>query len=187
MLLKEVNDYVKKGEVIISGNIIKGEDEVKGRVHAEGKVYGEVWYLVNVEVPYIHKDYVKTGETFNHYYLDIFGKKMSLINYYNFEDKKVTNKVLLEKFYLPFKLYKETVSEYEYKTFKLNRNEAYDKALKMSKDKINDKLDNDEYIIDKKVLKKECFRSKITLEVFYKVYENITGYGKLEEIKKGSE
>lgn len=187
MPLKELNDFVKKGEVIISGNIIKGEDEVKGTVKANGKVYGEVWYLVNVEVPYVHTEYVKKNKSFNNYFIEIFGKKMSLINYYNLDEYKVGEKEEVEKFYLPFKVFKQKVSEYEYINIKLDKKEAYNKAITLSEKKIKNKLSSDEYIIDKKVLKKEYFRSKINLEVFFKVYENITAYSELEKIKKGSE
>lgn len=187
VLLKEVNDYVKKGEVIISGNVVKGEDELKGTTAASGKVYGEVWYLVNTVVPFKHREYVKTDNEFNNYYIEIFGKKMNLINYYNLKEYRKSNKKKLEKFYLPFKMYKETVTEYKYVTYDLTIQEAYKKGIKKSEEKIKEKLSKDEYIISKKVLKKENFSSKIVLEIFFKVYEDITSYSELESIKKGSE
>ena len=43
------------------------------------------------------------------------------------------------------------------------------------------RLDKDEYIISKKVLKKEVNSSKIYLEVFFKVYENIAVSTNVEE------
>ena len=70
-------------------------------------------------------------------------------------------------------LYKETKKEYKYKEFKINENIAYEEALKRSENKIKNKLKDNEYIISKKVLKKEVFRSKMNMEVFFKVYENI--------------
>jgi hypothetical protein len=45
-------------------------------------------------------------------------------------------------------------------------------------------LDNDEYIISKKILKKEAFSSKIKIEVFYKVYENIGITSKIKNVKE---
>lgn len=38
----------------------------------------------------------------------------------------------------------------------------------------------------KKVLKKEVFRSRIILEVFFKVYENITSTFRIEEVNNDS-
>ena len=35
------------------------------------------------------------------------------------------------------------------------------------------KLDTTEHIIERKVLKKEAYSSKIEIELFYRVYENI--------------
>ena len=56
--VKELNDYVNKGDIIVSGDIIHNE-EIKNNVCASGEIYGEVWYKVNVEVPY--------KETYIHY------------------------------------------------------------------------------------------------------------------------
>ena len=171
--LKDVNDYVKKGEVLISGNIIKGEDTLITQVRAKGKVYAEVWYTVNITIPFNYVEYVETGKVINHYYLDIAGKKFTLIGKYDSNFTMNTKDLVLEKPYLFFKLYKETKREYKYKEFNINENEAYKEALKRSENKIKSKLNDNEYIISKKVLKKEVFRSKMNMEVFFKVYENI--------------
>ena len=171
--LKDVNDYVKKGEVLITGNIIKGEDTLITQVRAKGKVYAEVWYTVNITIPFNYVEYVETGKVINHYYLDIAGKKFTLIGKYDSNFTMNTKDLVLEKPYLFFKLYKETKREYKYKEFNINENEAYKEALKRSENKIKSKLNDNEYIISKKVLKKEVFRSKMNIEVFFKVYENI--------------
>ena len=171
--LKDVNDYVKKGEVLISGNIIKGEDTLIRQVKAKGKVYAEVWYTVNITIPFNYVEYVETGKVINHYYLDIAGKKFTLTGKYDSNFTMNTKDLVLEKPYLFFKLYKETKREYKYKEFNINENEAYKEALKRSENKIKSKLNDNEYIISKKVLKKEVFRSKMNIEVFFKVYENI--------------
>ena len=63
----------------------------------------------------------------------------------------------------------------------LTLEEAYKKALKKSEEIINRNLKDDEYIIYKNVLKKEVFRSKIILEVFFKTYENIGINKRIEE------
>ena len=171
--LKDVNDYVKKGDVLITGNIIKGENTLITQVEAKGKVYAEVWYTVNITVPFNYVEYVETGKIINHYYLDIAGKKFTLTGKYDSTKTMNTKKLILDKPYLFFKLYKETKREYKYKEFNINENEAYEEALKRSESKIKSKLNDNEYIISKKVLKKEVFRSKMNIEVFFKVYENI--------------
>ena len=171
--LKDVNDYVKKGEVLITGNIIKGEDTLITQVEAKGEVYAEVWYIVNITIPFNYVEYVETGKTINHYYLDIFNKKFTLTGKYDSNNTMNTKELVLDKPYLFFKLYKETKKEYKYKEFKIDENIAYEESLKRSENKIKNKLKDNEYIISKKVLKKEVFRSKMNMEVFFKVYENI--------------
>ena len=53
------------------------------------------------------------------------------------------------------------------------------------KSKIEKNLDEKEYIISQKNLKVEPRNSKIVVDVFFKVYENITGYSDIpEEIKE---
>ena len=76
------------------------------------------------------------------------------------------------------------MKKYEYKEFIINEKEAYNEAIKRSDIKIKNMLDNDEHIISKNVLKKEVFSSKIKVEVFYKVYENIGLTSKIKNIEE---
>ena len=170
--IKYVNDYVKKGEVIISSNIIKNE-EIVDYTNSSGQVYAEVWYIVNTTVPFDFIEYKTTGKKINHYYISFLGNKMTLLGKYDAALALTEEKILIDKPYLFFKLVKETKEIYEYQESKLNQIEAYNEALKRSDKSINVKLDSDEYIIDKKVLKKNVFSSKIEVEIFYRVYENI--------------
>lgn len=180
--VKEVNELVKKGDIIITGNIIKNE-EVIDRVNANGKVYGETWYTVNTTVPYKHVDYEKTGKIVNHVYLSIFGHKFTLYGKYDTKNEIVSSKVLIDKPYLFFKVIKDRKEIYNYVTHTLTEEEAYKEAIKRSERVIKDKLASDEYIIDKKVLKNNKYSSKIEVEIFYKVYENIGEYKEPEIIE----
>lgn len=179
--LKEINDYVKKGDILISGNILK-DNEITNQVQADGKVYAEVWYTVNIKIPFKYKEYIETGKIINHYYLDIFDTKFTLIGKYESNNTINTKKLILNKPYLFFKLYKEEKKEYEYKEYNLSENEAYLLAIKKSEEKIKNQLNKDEYIISKKVLKKEVNSSKMYVEVFFKVYENIGVTSNIESI-----
>ena len=175
--IKYVNDYVKKGEVIVSGDVLKDE-EIVGNVMPDADIYGEVWYTVTTTVPYNFIEYVSTGKIINHYYIDFLGSKMTILGKFDYNDVFITEKVLIDKPYIFFKLVKEQKELFEYKELSLSKNEAYEEAIKRSDKSINAKLSIGEYIIDKKVLKKNEFSSKIEIEVFYRVYENI---GKLEK------
>ena len=81
-----------------------------------------------------------------------------------------------------YSINKEEKKIYDYNEVILNKEEAYKEALNRSIDVINKKLSSDEYIISKKVLKKEVKRSKINLEVFFKVYEKIGVTSEIQDI-----
>lgn len=179
--VKDINDYVKKGEVIITGDIYKG-DKLVNRVNAKGIVYAEVWYTTTVMIPFTYTEYVSTGKVINRYYIKMFDKEMTILGKYDSDNVMSEKTVILDKPYLPFDVYKEKMSLYEYKTFKITEKEAYNEALKRAEESIKKTLDDDEYIMYKKVLKKEVFSSKMILEVFYKVYENITSIKEIEEV-----
>ena len=51
--VKSVNDYVKKGEVVISGNVTLPNNTVVRKM-AKGVVYGEVWYRVDMDYPFVY-------------------------------------------------------------------------------------------------------------------------------------
>lgn len=181
--VKEVNDVVKKGEVIISGDVVKF-DKVVGTTRSKGKVFGEVWYTVNISIPFKRVIYEKTGETINHIYLDIFGHKFTLVGHYITNNSINEVSVLVDKPYLFFKLMKESKELYNYKEVNLNSESAFKEALERADKSISNKLDTNEYIIERKVLKKDVFSSKIDIELFYRVYENI---GEEKEITLESE
>lgn len=178
--LKEVNELVKRGDVIISGNILK-DDKIVDTISASGKVYGEVWYIVNISVPFKHVVYEKTGEVINHIYLDLFGKKITLMGHYITNSSINETTTLVDKPYLFFKVMKEKKELYSYKEVNLTEEQAYNECLKRADKSITDKLDTLEHIIERKVLKKNQDSSKIELELFYRVYENIMEESIIEE------
>ncbi len=173
-ILKEINEYVKKGEIIISGNIYKNEETLIKQVRAEGEVYGEVWYIVKAKVPFNYVEYVRTGEVINHYYIELFNKKMTLTGKYETTSSMNHEIILVNKPYLFFKLVKEVKEIYKYKEFNVDKESALKEAIKRSDKSIKNQLEKNEYIIDKKVLNIYPYSSKIEVEIFYKVYENIT-------------
>ena len=183
--LKEENEYVKKGEVIISGDVYKDEEIVLSS-EAKGEVYAEVWYKAKIIVPLTYKEKVKNKEI-NHYYLELFNKQITITGYYKKESLDSETKLILDKPYLPFKLYKEKLIEYKEKEVTITEEEALQKALKLSENEIEKNLDIEEYIISKNVLKNELKSSKMYIEVFFKVYENIGTTSIKEEKEKTDE
>lgn len=182
-VVKELNTYVNKGDIIISGNIYLNE-EVKDTVKADGIVYGEVWYNVKVEYPYIYSEIKEKNNYQDVYVLKIFDKEFEF-TFNKFKDKKTEENIILQNNILPIYLVKQRQQELETISLLLTSEEAKDKAIEEAIKKMNEKLDGDEKIIDYKVLNFNVEEDKVILDVFFTVYENITGYSKIEEKIEG--
>lgn len=175
------NTYVKKGDTIITGDI-KLYDTSKNRIMAEGEVYGEVWYKVTIEYPFSYKEERITGKKKTVLAVQFLHKQFDLFNFHPFQNKKIEEKVLLEHSFLPIKFVIQKQKELDVIEENLNEKQAINKAIEEAKEKIQSKLKEKEYIIDTKKLKVEKNNSKIVLEVFFSVCENITDYKELTEI-----
>jgi len=175
--LKEINDYVNKGDILISGSIIQNE-EIKNMVCASGEIYGEVWYKVKVNIPFIENYKNYTGK--NRFNLNV---KIN-DDIYTILKKRIKNKE--EKTINLYKLNEFEINlikekEYIEKTRKLTEEEAFDKGINLVVEKVKLLLEKDESILLKKVLKKEINDSTIYLEIFIVTKENI---GQLQVVEE---
>lgn len=174
MILKKVNDYVAKGDIIISGDIIK-DDTIKGQVAAKGSVYAEVWYKVEVNYPLYYEEVTYLNQVKNNIILSFFDNEFSLKKNYvsSYLERK---NVLIKENIFPFNIRLEKQRKTIVKRETLDQKAAINKAINIASKKINARLSIDEYVISKKVLNFSSDGSKILVSVFFKVYENITDY-----------
>ena len=175
---KEVNNYVNKGDLLVSGIIYLNEN-IMDIVSSTGHIYAEVWYKVKVSLPlyyYEKKDlhHQKTVYTIH------FIQKRFEFNLHPFKQKEIESKKLLYHTFLPISLEKEHQKEIEIIDKNYNKKEAIEKARRAAKEKIEEKLKEGEYIISQKDLKIDEKNSKIELEEFISVYEDIASYEKIE-------
>ena len=176
MVVKEVNNYVKKGDIIISGNVSLN-DETKGTVSADGSGFGEVWYTLTVEYPYTYYEERLTGKSKKVIALKFLNKSFELFP--SFKNKKVTETVLLKNNLLPIKLVLEHQEEQIIVDQVLTEDEAINKAISLGREKMAKELSNQEYIIDNKVLKVNVKENKVVVDIFFVVYEDITDYAEI--------
>lgn len=169
---KSINDYVKKGDIIISGTITKNDEE-KNKVCAEGKVYAETWYQVTVEVPYNYKEIIYTKDYKRNLSITFLNKRISLFKDYDnylIKEKSIYNNIIPIKISL----------EKQQKIIKIDHiytNEELDlKAIEISKEKLNHILKNNSSILLEKKLKTVPKNSTIEVVIFFKVKEDITAY-----------
>lgn len=170
---KNVNEYVKKDETIVSGILTK-PDGTNIYKKAVGTVLGEVWYKVNIEYPLYYQEESVTGRNKEIISINFLNKKFSLFPYKKYKQFKTKEEIIIENNIIPLKILKEKLYEVNIKEEIYTIEEAIAKAIELSKEKI---LSGNEKIlkINKvEIINKEIMNSKIKLNLFISVTEDIT-------------
>jgi len=177
-VVKKVNEYVKKGDVVISGLITKDE-EVKNQVTAEGKIFAEVWYQSSIDMPYYYKEVTKTGKSKKTLKLRFINSEIYLFDFNKYKSYNENKILSFSNQLLPISFSFSKEEETNVKEFLYSPDEAIKEAKKLATDKLSKSFDGDEKIIDSKILKTTEYENYINVVVFYKVYEDITDYGEI--------
>lgn len=182
-VVKKKYDYVLEDEVIISGVIHNKEDVVSNKC-AKGKVYGEVWYQVNVELPTKFFESKNTGKS--QYGIKYEFMDKSYVVFSNYKTYKEKNILEFGNQILPVRLSLVKLFETSEKKILYTLDNCCEEALKIAEEKLLLRLGKEDVILSKKVLKKQLKNSKIIVEVFFKVKEDITSYKNIviEEAKE---
>ena len=168
----EIDNFVSKGDTIIKGSITKPNNEVI-LTHASGLVYAEVWYQISVEYPYQYKEEILTGNKKNIYYLKFINKRLELFNFKKYKNFQKEPKILLYNNILPISLVKEKQYEVNIIDEIYTTEEVINKAITLAETRLmssNKKIDKIERV---SIIKKEEYDSKIKLDLFISVIEEI--------------
>ena len=176
-IVKDMNDYVKKGDMIINGELIFNE-KVTGKVRAEGKVYAEVWYVTKTEYPFATYTETETGKTKDVYAIKFLNHTFEF-TLHKFKTKKIEEEDIVKHPLIPLKLVKQKQKETKVTDQILTVEEAIDKAKEKAENDIKKNLSKDEYIIRSKYLKSTVKESIVEVEMFFAVYEDITDYAEI--------
>ena len=176
-IVKDMNDYVKKGDLIVNGELIFN-DEVKGKVKAEGEAFAEVWYVTKTEYPMFTFKEEKTDNIKNVYAIKFLNHTFEL-TFNKFKTKKIEEQEILKHNLIPLKIVKQKQTETKVTDEILTVEEAISKAKQKAETDIKKKLSKGEYIIRSKYLKSTVKESIVEVEMFFAVYENITDYAEI--------
>ena len=177
-IIKEVNTYVRKGEVVVNGEIFLNE-ELKEIKIVDGNIYGEVWYKVNIKYPLKYYENIETGRKNNVISISFLSNRININSKYktsNYYDNIILKNNLIP-IYISISKEKETNIIDEVNSSDTAIKKAIDKAIL----KISDKLSSDEYIKDYKILSKNISDTYVELDIFFTVIENITEYEEIVE------
>ena len=172
-IVKKKNDYVEKNEVVISG-VIHNKEEIVSTKCAIGEIYGETWYRMKINLPKeeIRENLLSDKE--KGFFIQVFdwyfGKQTKFPVFLKKEYNIIEGKIL------PIKLGFIEYQEKEIKIRKYSEKELEDKALLLAQEEMMKRRQQNEEILLKKVLKMYEKDSRIEVEVFLKVKENITDY-----------
>ena len=172
-IVKKINDYVIPGDVLISG-IIYNKEKAVDKKCAIGNVYGETWYKIKITFNNKYKNIEETNNIKKGFAITFF--KINYIFFNNFSNYKIKEYNIIDSKILPIKI---SFTNYQELIVKNNKNTISNidkKALEIAENNIKNKLDKDEKILTKKVLKKTLKNSKIEVDVFISTEENITAY-----------
>ncbi len=178
-IVKKKNDYVNKGDVLISG-LIHNKETIVSKKCAQGIIFGEVWYKVKIALP---KYYLKETKIRGKKYgltLKVFTKE------YNYQKKlrnyNIQEYNIIKDDIVPIKLTFNTYQRVKKTKYKKNIECIKKEAINIATKRLNEKLKNDEKILDKKVLKIVENNSKIDVEVFFRIKEDITDYQEITDL-----
>ncbi len=175
------NDVVDKGDTLISG-LIKNKEEIKTKVAARGKVYAEVWYQVNLNLPTIYQEEIKTGKKKNTLEIIFLDKNIFISELFKYNNSISTEALLYNNPLIPFRISFTKKEEIKLKQVAYQEDKTLKKIKKLAVDKLKQRIGNDIKILSINVLKKKVSADKIEVELFFKVEEDITSYESLENI-----
>ena len=175
------NDIVDKGDTLISG-LIKNKEEIKTKVAARGKVYAEVWYQVNLNLPTLYQEEIKTGNKKNTLEIIFLDKNIFISELFKYNNSISKETVLYNNPLIPFRISFTKKEEIKLKQVAYQEDKTLKKIKKLAIDKLKQRIGNDIKILSINVLKKKTSADKIEVELFFKVEEDITSYESLENI-----
>ena len=173
------DDYVSKGDVLISG-IIHNKEEAISKECARGNVYGEVWYKVVVSIPKVKEEKIPLNKNRLALEISFLNKK-----YKSKEKEQVLIKNeynIIDSNFIPinYRVIKNTKVKIIKKNY--SNKEISELALDTASKRIRKKLKKGERLLDKKVLKKSEKNSKIEVDVFIRVKMKINAYQDISKI-----
>lgn len=178
-IVKNTNNYVEKGDVVISSDVTlpNGSSVL---TMAKGKVYAEVWYVVDVSYPYIYREEMLTGKAKQVFLIKFLNKRISLFDFSKYNTFKKSDEILFSDIFRFFSFIKEKQYEMIVIDEFYTKEEAVDKAIERAVMRVNDTLGKDEEIIKYSVLSTYYDESKVELKMFFSVNEEISEVRKRE-------
>ncbi|GLO66613.1 MULTISPECIES: sporulation protein YqfD [Oceanobacillus] len=195
--VKQINDYVKPGDLLVSGDISYEEDQDEDEnesdknktepIAAEAEIFANTWYEVTLTVPLSYNYEQLTGNNKNKYYMKM-GQLQFPIWGFRDPDFKQTQVELNEKpiqflkWQLPISIIESEINEKQLHEGERTKEEAIEAGKQQAVKQLENELGPDAEILSEKVLHERIEHGKVKLIVYVSVEENIV---KNEPIRQG--
>ncbi|MFJ7975008.1 sporulation protein YqfD [Peribacillus sp. JNUCC 23] len=171
-----INDYVTKGQLLVSGLI--GKEDKQQMVPAIGKIMGETWYKATVEVPLKTNFSVFNGDESTRHSIAVGSLSIPFWGFKNPDYPEYVTETSSKPFFflqwkLPISYKTQTLRSKEDLVREYTKNEAVKEAKKMAKVSLEKELPEDAEIIGEKILRESIGNGKVILSIHYQVIENI--------------
>lgn len=171
-ILKEEGIYVKKGDVVISG-YINHPDNSRGIVMAEGDVYGEVWYSVDINYPFVYQESNLTGRSNKGIMIKFFDNEFNLFNRGDYRSFSRKNKILFKDNLLDMEVVLEKRYEVDIKDEVYTEELVESRAISYVKDKMMSDNSNIKEVVKIEVLSSRVDFDGIEFKFFVTTLESI--------------
>lgn len=171
-VIREEDTYVKKGDTIISG-FITLPNNTKIPTSAEGEVYGEVWYEVDIDYPFVYQESNLTGKNKTGITIKFFNKEINIFNNAKYKSFTSKNKILFQDNLLKLQVIKEKRYEMIIKDEVYTEELVQSKAISYIKEKLMKDNSDITEIADIKILSSKIDHDSIHFNLFVTAIESI--------------
>ncbi|MFD2759456.1 sporulation protein YqfD [Lentibacillus juripiscarius] len=185
-----VNDYVEKGDVLVSGKMPTADDENADAsddeedeespelTAAEGEVIAKTWYETEVTVPLTASTDLLTGEKKKKYHLKLNSFELPIWGFGDPDYKQAHRErnekdLYFFKWKLPIKFVETTVSEKKHQQGKRSKEEAIEAGIRQAKKELQLKLGPDAKIKSENILHQSTENGKVKLILYMVAEEDI--------------
>ncbi|AXI09492.1 sporulation protein YqfD [Oceanobacillus zhaokaii] len=176
----KVNDYVEKGDLLVSG-VIGNETDEEGTMEliaADGLITANTWYEVSVTIPLNYYDEQVTGNNEKKYFLKVGDFQLPVWgfgtpDYSDIHRESTETPVRIFKWESPIKVVENVLSEKKSNRRERTREEAVKIGIEQAKADLQLELGPEAEIMTEKILHETMDHGKVKLNLYITVEENI--------------
>lgn len=188
----KVNDYVKQGDLLVSGIVdVSEEDENDDTekdankkletVISEGEIRANTWYNIAVTIPLKSNHEVITGNKEQRYAIQIGDFRVPIwgfgqLGFKDIHTDETEHSIYLFKWELPLKVIKTIFSEKVYNERERTKKDAINLGVMQAKKELQLQLGPDIKILSEKILHETIENGKVSLNLYFTVDQNIVKF-----------